>query len=240
MDSTPAQAQPDPPLPASSSPSQQLQPQQHDVVPPWHDSALPFLVLVRDSTPGQSTSPTPTPSPTPQAPKHRQSWRQRQSSDPQPQTSTSITSTAASAKKYKLAYPEIRYVFADDDFSPAIDVLDSCNSDGPGETGVVVDFDASGVNVIQAQSLSTGWQVHGVERLAQDRGTSASGHVWAAGAEPVANVVYIDGAAAPATDVQARVGQNAAQGGEKNVEELVKRFNEVSEQMRRVLEMGPK
>lgn len=114
-------------------------------------------------------------------------------------------------KVTRTRYPEIRYVFSDDDFTPTVDVLDdTTNTDAAprGATGssiednndsspvsaddeefasVVLDFDATGTKIVAAASLSAGWQVMGVSMKQQQGLTNAatgSGGGMAAGSVP--------------------------------------------------------
>lgn len=52
-------------------------------------------------------------------------------------------------------YPEVRYIFSDDDFSATIEALEQTKDD----ISVIVDFDSSGEKIVNCQSISTNWQV---------------------------------------------------------------------------------
>ncbi|ANB13420.1 hypothetical protein AWJ20_1711 [Sugiyamaella lignohabitans] len=52
-------------------------------------------------------------------------------------------------------YPEVHYVFEDDDFSPTIDVLEQSKND----ISVVIDFNEAADEVISYKSLSPSWQI---------------------------------------------------------------------------------
>lgn len=256
-------------------------PQQHHHqphLPSWHDSALPFMVVVRDIAAFGSQA-NATPAPSTAGARARQRRRSSISLRPEsaptadaPGEGTAVgagptSSSAASSKssagggsavtmgaasapdstgqgrpatttvpKYKTIYPEIRYVFADDDFAPTIDVLDSSArapattppaGSGAGATtpaaaaataepaedasftSLVVDFDATGSAATRAQSLSTGWQVTGV------RSQSTAEPAWPAWAEAregeaCATVVYVDGMGVAAATAAPADGDNGS------------------------------
>lgn len=52
-------------------------------------------------------------------------------------------------------YPEVHYIYSDDNFVPAMDVVEQ----QWGDVSVLVDFDESGREIVSSQSLSPGWQV---------------------------------------------------------------------------------
>lgn len=52
-------------------------------------------------------------------------------------------------------YPEVHYIYSDDNFVPAMDVVEQ----QWGDISVLVDFDESGQEIVSSQSLSSGWQV---------------------------------------------------------------------------------
>lgn len=106
-------------------------------------------------------------------------------------------------------YPVLRYVFSDDDFAPAVDVLDA----PPQEVSLLLDIDATGT---RATALSAAWQVQSVARV------EGAVPAWAAG--EVANVLRVSGA--PATS---RVES-------EDVRELAKAFIERNKQLRQVVE----
>lgn len=151
--------------PSPSSPSAAVAASNTSSLPQWHTSALPFMVVVRDST-GNGNPNTGAHS-IPQAPPHTHSSVDRSLSasplKPQspglPQSSYSGSSSTTTANNsnnhYRTIYPEIRYVFSDDDFVPTIDVLDAQQEDA----SVIIDFDSTGTKVVGSQSLSPAWQI---------------------------------------------------------------------------------
>lgn len=80
-------------------------------------------------------------------------------------------------------YPEVRYVFDDDDFSPAIELLEQQDDD----VSVIVDFDYDGKSVTGFESLSPNWQPLEVTTA------TSSAPKWAKHPNSSTSMVFIDG-----------------------------------------------
>ena len=52
-------------------------------------------------------------------------------------------------------YPEVHYIFEDDELAPEIDALDRQD----GDISVIVNLDETGLNITNCQSISPDWQV---------------------------------------------------------------------------------
>lgn len=176
----------------------------HDLArPAWFDYPLPFMVVVHDSS--FVISPTVTPSSESTATHKRSNSTTSKPTTqctPDPQRSKacdpkledtlnlaqSISSLEVSTESSDV-YPEIRYVFSDDDFAPTIDVLDSRQ----GDVSLIIDFDESGAQVVNATSLSSTWQISSVKEKVS---SGAPAPAWAANDSmdaTVAHVLYVNG-----------------------------------------------
>jgi hypothetical protein len=125
--------------------------------PRWGQSALPFFVVLRDNStyvlpPGAGGSNNSASGDNEAI--HSQSTSAGQTADEDDGESSSQT-VEKGRFACKQLYPEVRYVFEDDDFNPTIEALDQ----EPGDVSVVVDFDQSGEKVVSYRSLSPYWQV---------------------------------------------------------------------------------
>uniref|UniRef100_A0A060TAM2 ARAD1D20746p n=1 Tax=Blastobotrys adeninivorans TaxID=409370 RepID=A0A060TAM2_BLAAD len=146
--------------------------------PQWLNSPLPFFVLVRDHSkyvlPG-SVEP-----------------------EPEPQSSRDIHSQSSSevVERERIEhggefltsqiYPDVRYVFEDDDFDPAVDALEH----EEGDISVIVDFDATGEKIVSYKSLSPTWQI---TEAACD-GSTTSAPAWVRGQpNSSSRKLFIDG-----------------------------------------------
>lgn len=114
-------------------------------LPKWLESALPHFVVVQDQSDFSGSSPA------------------RRGADSGSQTPDSPNSDQLITNQY--IYPEIRYVFSDDDFAPTLDLVDQQD---PTEISVVIDFDQSGENVVGYKSFTSNWQISSVDKASQD------------------------------------------------------------------------
>lgn len=158
---------------------------------------------------------------------------------------------STSATEQETIYPDIKYIFSDDEFNPTIDILQN------GAGAVIVDFDERGEAVTGHGSLSTEWQITDI-RLVRNSSeseavppapTSATTTVdsskqkdlstrappWAEAkmeTDSVANVLYLDGVSTKgnAAGTMARSTVDM-----KDVEELINGFQKTNEQIRQIL-----
>lgn len=125
-------------------------------LPRWRESSLPFFVVLRDNStyvlpPGSGWSQNSGSGDNEAI--HSQSTSAGQTADDG--TGSSGQTVEKGRFACKQLYPEVRYVFEDDDFNPTIEALDQ----EPGDVSVVVDFDQTGEKVVSYRSLSPYWQV---------------------------------------------------------------------------------
>lgn len=232
-------------------------------LPQWHASALPFMVVVRDASLSTATIPNPTLSSSsssssattggsnPGTTTNSNSIDVKSSTSHLPTTLTTHTRTI---------YPEIRYVFSDDDFVPTIDVLDSQQEDA----SVIIDFDATGTKVIGgAKSLSPAWQVTNVTTASastsanvQVGGTKGQTPSWAEQAketDSVAHILYLDGLPATRNKMLPINNNNNSSSisnsntssistsstssnlDKANTQTLIRRFQETNSQIRKII-----
>lgn len=125
--------------------------------PRWRQSSLPFFVVLRDNStyvlpPGTGGSHNSTSGDNEAI--HSQSTSAGQTTD-EDGGENNIQTVEKGRFACKQLYPEVRYVFEDDDFNPTIEALDQ----EPGDVSVLVDFDQTGEKVVSYKSLSPYWQV---------------------------------------------------------------------------------
>lgn len=125
--------------------------------PPWRNSSLPFMVIVDTTT---TTSILP----------HNDGKTSHTTSD---STGEKEEDEEDKKEEVETVYPDIRYIFSDDQFFPTIDVLNSQTTTtfassqsaevaATASGAVVVDFDETGNNILDIKSLAVNWQVAGV------------------------------------------------------------------------------
>jgi hypothetical protein len=110
--------------------------------PSWRGSSLPFFVVLQDEStyvPGDIV--------------------ESEESETRALHGTFISNTL---------YPEVRYIFSDDDFGATTEALEQSKDD----ISVIIDVDSSGEQVENCQSLSSNWQVTGATV------TTASSPAW--------------------------------------------------------------
>lgn len=125
--------------------------------PRWRQSSLPFFVVLRDNStyvlpPGTSGPHTSTSGDNEAIHSQSTSAGQVADEDGEEHIDQSVEKGRFACKPL---YPEVRYVFEDDDFNPTIEALDQ----EPGDVSVLVDFDQTGEKVVSYKSLSPYWQV---------------------------------------------------------------------------------
>lgn len=227
-------------------------------LPPWYQVPLPFMVVVKD----ESFTITQDLEAETVSNNSQSSSSKRDSIESQSSLNYSSGVAFSPSHHSRNIYPEIRYVFSDDDFAPTIDVLDSTKheelqqqqqakradsldskvgkkssnnslkhkssktstssqspqfsspssslgksdqSPDPNMVSLIIDFDKSGTNVVNATSLSPFWQISNVTEkvkptAAQTTGRSLSPHpttpAWASENElnsTVGHVLYVHG-----------------------------------------------
>lgn len=124
-------------------------------------------------------------------------------------------------------YPEVRYVFDDDDFSPAIELLEQ----QPNDISVIIDFDYDGKSVTGFESLSPNWQPLEVTTA------SSSAPTWAKHPKSTTSMVFIDGISSECDQIHTRQeGDGAAI--LRDLKAKVHQFKLRNEQLRDIIYPG--
>lgn len=145
--------------------------------PPWRNSSLPFMVIVDTTT---SAGPALPPAPRSQHEPTTNSINNNNNSSSSHDTPVPPPPQPPE-EEWETIYPDVRYIFSDDQFFPTVEVLNSqttttasaADDNDPDAAAaaaagtipsgtVVVDFDQTGQKIVDINSLAVDWQVAGV------------------------------------------------------------------------------
>ena len=162
--------------------------------PPWRNSSLPFMVIVDTTT---SAGPALPPAPRSQHEPTTSSINNNNNNNSSSSHDTPVPPPPPPPppppeEEWETIYPDVRYIFSDDQFFPTVEVLNSqttttasaADDNDPDAAAaaaagtipsgtVVVDFDQTGQKIVDINSLAVDWQVADVSLGAAATATAA-------------------------------------------------------------------
>ncbi|KAF5103605.1 hypothetical protein DV451_001345 [Geotrichum candidum] len=161
--------------------------------PPWRNSSLPFMVIVDTTTSaGPALPPAPRSQHEPTTSSINNNNNNSSSSHDTPVPPPPPPPPPPPEEEWETIYPDVRYIFSDDQFFPTVEVLNSqttttasaADDNDPDAAAaaaadtipsgtVVVDFDQTGQKIVDINSLAVDWQVADVSLGAAATATAA-------------------------------------------------------------------